>query len=50
MKRDMSDNLIEMDAREDFKAWMEEMGETEIVDSDMLELVRTLREEDELPF
>ena len=32
MNRDMSDNLIEMDAREDFKAWMEEMGEVEIVE------------------
>lgn len=50
MKRDMSDNLIEMDAREDFKAWMIEMGEVEIVDTDAIELVIPLRKEDELPF
>ena len=50
MNRDMSDNLVEMDAREDFKAWMEEMGEVEIVDTDSIELVIPLRKEDELPF
>ena len=50
MNRDMSDNLIELDAREDFKAWMEEMGEVEIVDTDSIELVIPLRKEDELPF